>query len=674
MKKHNNERQNNPILYASRTDAVLYVLLGCANILLAAVFCEFFEISTVFVAIVAVLLYLLEIVCVMLKRKSAAAVLPEAGIQNLLSEQSSVVLKNSTSPVVAFDSLGVVLWYNEKMRDVLDDGVNYVGSNISSILGDNFGIEDIGEDITVEIKSKVFAFEGFCVTDYADGLYVAVLNDITKLTETEKKYRDERVAVAYIAIDNVEDILQYVHDKFANAVSEIDEKLKAWSASMNAIIKSYDNDKYIMLFDAVYLEECIKNRFSILDSIRDSRVGDGVSITVSMGVSIGRNTLSERELDARDAVDLALQRGGDQVVYKSEDTIEYYGGRTKSVYKRSNVKSRAFASHLTSLMVRSDNVIIMGHRYGDFDSFGATVGVARLAMLCGIKANIAIDPRDKNLSPCVQVMQRNEAYSQLFVDNAEGLDLIGPDTLVILVDHNSLGRAQFPDIANKANSVAIIDHHRKVDALTSSVKISYIEPSASSTCEMVTEMLEMSVSSQNITKDEADMLLAGILLDTKQFTRNTGTRTFGAAQYLRGAGADPTDVYDLFKTRPEDLSKEARFHTAITIYENNIAIACCDGDTDESYRIIASKAADKMLTLKGVDAAFTLVRIGEQIHISGRSSGNVNVQLILEKLHGGGHFDVAGAQVASDSILNVVETLKESIDEYLESNPRRNNQ
>ena len=178
-------------------------------------------------------------------------------------------------------------------------------------------------------------------------------------------------------------------------------------------------------------------------------------------------------------------------------------------------------------------------------------------------------------------------------------------------------------------------------------------------------MLESSVSSQSLMKEEADLLLAGILLDTKQFTRNTGTRTFGAAQYLRGAGANPTDVYNLFKTAPEDLSKEARFHTAITMYKENVAIACCDGDTDESYRIIASKAADKMLTLRGVEAAFTLVRIGEQIHISGRSSGTINVQLILEKLKGGGHFDVAGAQVTSESIVSVLETLKASIDEHL---------
>jgi c-di-AMP phosphodiesterase-like protein len=316
-------------------------------------------------------------------------------------------------------------------------------------------------------------------------------------------------------------------------------------------------------------------------------------------------------------------------------------------------------------MVRADNVIIMGHRYGDFDSFGAAVGVARLATLTGTEANIAVDLRDRNLAPCIEMLQRSEAYAQTFVDNAGALDLINPDTLVILVDHNTLARAQFSDIAEKAAGVVVIDHHRKIDSFHPSVKISYVEPSASSTCELVTEMLESSISSQSLMKEEADLLLAGILLDTKQFTRNTGTRTFGAAQYLRGAGANPTDVYNLFKTAPEDLAKEARFHTAITMYKENVAIACCDGDTDESYRIIASKAADKMLTLRGVEAAFTLVRIGEQIHISGRSSGTINVQLILEKLKGGGHFDVAGAQVTSESIVSVLETLKESIDEHL---------
>ena len=554
------------------------------------------------------------------------------------------------------------------MRVALDSYNNFIGEKISSVIEFDMDDAENGECRTT-VGNKIYSVDGFVISKKNNGLYLAMLSDITEFSALEKKYEDERAAVAYIAIDNVEDILQYVHEKFADAVASIEEKLKNWAASMNGIIKSYDNDKYIMIFESKYLDDCIANRFDILDSIRDARVGDGVSITVSIGVSRRGGTLHERELDAREAIDLALQRGGDQVVYKSENETIYFGGRTKTVYKRSNVRSRAFANQLSAFMSRSDNVIIMGHRYGDFDSIGASVGVARLAMLCGIKVNIAIDLTDRNLRPCIEMMQKTDLYSQVFVDNAAGLDLIGPDTLVILVDHNSIPRAQFSDIAAKAGNIAIIDHHRKVDQPAKTMKLTYIEPSASSTCELVSEMLESAVSSQNLLKQEADILLAGILLDTKQFTRNTGTRTFGAAQYLRGAGADPSDVYNLFKAAPEDLSKEARFHTSIIMYKEHIALACCEGDTDESYRVIASKAADKMLTLRGVAAAFTLVQIGEQIHISGRSSGKINVQLILEKLRGGGHFDVAGAQVVSDSIMDVLDTLKKSIDEYLERNP-----
>lgn len=659
-----NDNGNFKIPYASRFDTVIYVAIGCLNIAIVALLCDYFNADNVLVALLVTVVYLIEIALIGAKRRLSRDVIPEKNIHELLTESGSVVFKNSASPIVAFDRHGKVLWYNESMDEALDSIDSLVGRKITELL--DIEDTDFNKDMRVNIGQSVYGVEGFTVSERGGGLFIAVLSDVTGLTEMERKYNDEKVAVAYVAIDNVEDVLQYVHEKFANAVSSIDEKLKAWAASMNGIIKSYENDKYVMLFDSAHLDKCIEDRFSILDEIRDARVGDGVSITVSIGVSRGRSDLAERELDARDAVDLALQRGGDQAVYKCEDSIEYYGGRTKSVYKRSNVRSRAFVSQLTALMVRSDNVIIMGHRYGDFDSFGSSVGVARLATLCGVKVNIAIDSRDKNLAPCVEMMQNTDMYSEMFVDNAEGLDLISPDTLVILVDHNSLTRAQFSDIAAKAGNVAIIDHHRKVDQMSPTVRISYIEPSASSTCEMVTEMLETAVSSQNILKEEADILLSGILLDTKQFTRNTGTRTFGAAQYLRGAGANPTDVYNLFKSSPEDLSKEARFHTSITLYRNNVAVSCCDGETDESYRIIASKAADKMLTLKGVEAAFTLVRIGDQIHISGRSSGTINVQLILEKLHGGGHFDVAGAQVTSDSIFVVLDTLKESIDEYFD--------
>ena len=654
------------IPFASRKELATSVFLACFNLALYGILAEFTTAKNSILAFGIILMYLLEVASLGVLREKQQRSIPNVSIHQILNETTSTVIKNTMQPIATFDGEGKILWCNDAMLRILRLEDNPVGMSVADVFGENISPENFGKE-NVEIKNRLYSAEGFVLgkdTDYP--VYLISLMDITSISDMEKKYNESKVCIAYIAIDNIEDVLQYVHEKFRVAVSRVDEKLKTWADSLNATIKSYDNDKYIMFFDSVSLDQCLKNRFSILDEIREVRVGDGVSITVSMGVSRMDGTLHDRELAARDAIDLALQRGGDQVVYIDNGVTEYFGGRTKSIYKRSNVRSRTFTNQLTSLMVRSENVIIMGHRYGDFDSFGAAIGVARIAMTCGVKANIAVEMRDKNLEPCIRMMQQTEAYAQMFVDNADGLDLIGPDTLVVLVDHNTPTRSQFADISAKVNNIVIIDHHRKIDAFHESVKSYYVEPSASSTCELVTEMLESAISSQNLLKEEADMLLAGVLLDTKQFTRNTGTRTFGAAQYLRGAGANPTDVYSLFKTAPDDLRKESRFHTAINIYRGNIAISCCEGETDNSYRIIASKAADKMLTLRDIDAAFALIKIGDQIHISGRSSGTINVQLILERLNGGGHFDVAGAQVVSDSIMSVLETLKQSIDAYFQ--------
>ncbi len=662
-----NDKQNKKhIPYASRIELFLTIVFGCFGIALIALLGEFFPGYAIFFALGIALLYLIFIAILGILREMRIKIMPEKSIYDILDEKSSAMFKSTSFPIVTFDTHGKILWCNDVMRSILPGEINPVGKDISYAVGENIAID---EDLPkyIEIGGKKYSAERFEISEDDGGVYMFVLNDESKLFDIEEKYDEERTAVAYIAIDNVEEIMQYVQKKFGEAVSNVDDKIKAWASSMHGIIKSYENDKYIMIFESKYLKSCAANRFEILDEIRDTRVADSVSITVSIGIGCTSGTLADREQAAHDAFDMALQRGGDQVVFITDNETEYYGGRTKSVYKRSNVKSRIFAGQFTALIARADNVIVMGHRYGDFDSFGAAVGIARLATLCGTKANIAIDMRDQNLAPCIAMMQKTDAYEQVFVDNAEGLDLIGPDTVVVLVDHSTPARSQFTDIASKAATLAVIDHHRKIDMPVSTVKLSYIEPSASSACELVSEMLESAVSSQKLLREEADMLLAGILLDTKQFTRNTGTRTFGAAQYLRGAGADPTNVYNLFKTLPDDLSKEARFHTSIVTYKGNIAISCCDNDTDESYRIIASKAADKMLTLRGIDAAFTLVRIGEHIHISGRSNGTVNVQLILEKLGGGGHFDVAGAQVASETVLSVLEALKSSIDNYLES-------
>ncbi len=665
----NNDKKIKRVPYATKAETVLYVVFACLLIISVAVLGYATEIDILVLATAAVLLYLLIVSIIGFARKKASAYVPSKTIYQMLEETAGKVIKDTQMPALAINSHGTILWYNEALAEKLTPDENFVGRNASEILNTNISERVQAEKLTrVSIGDSVYNLEGFIISEDGDGTYLAVLNDITELSDIRRRYIEEKVAVAYIAIDNAEEVSQYIHEKFSDIVYIVEDKLKTWAASMNGVLKSYDNNKYIMFFDSKGLQQCRENKFAILDEIRKTRVGDGVSITISIGVSSSGKSLEERDTIAKEAIDMAIERGGDQAVDKSNNNITYYGGRTKTIYKRTSVLSRSIASRLTSLMARSDNVIVMGHRYGDFDSFGSAVGIARLAMLCGMKVNIAVDLRDKNLAPCVELMQSTEAYSRVFVDNADGLDLISSDTLVVLVDHSSLGRSQFADISKKAKTIAVIDHHRKAEELPDTVKIEYIVPNASSTCEIVTEMIESSVNSQCLIKEEADMLLSGILLDTKQFTRNTGTRTFAAAQYLQSAGANPTDVYNLFKTAPDDLAKEARFHTDIVMYRDNVAIASCDGETDDSYRIIASKAADKMLTLKGVDAAFAIVRIGEAVHISGRSNGKINVQLVLEKLNGGGHFEVAGAQVVGMSVEEVLELLRSSIDEYCDSN------
>jgi len=663
---NNNDKKGVP--FATRRELATAIILGCVNIVIFALLVILApNVHVAFFAIGLTALYLVEISLIGIKRQEEALVLPSVDIHDMLLEESSIILKNSLSPFMALNQHGIILWYNEAMREALGFAENLIGANVEEYF-DTETKEHLFDGLPIKVNGRIYDVEGFSVSASGDGIYVVKLADVTELREANKIYNDERTAVAYIAIDNVEDILQYVHEQFRDSVSTVDETLKSWAAEMNAVIKSYENDKYIMILDSYHLDRCIKNRFSILDKVRETRVGDGISLTISIGVARIVGTLQEKEAAAKDAIDLALQRGGDQAVCRLEDEVTYYGGKTKSVYKRSNVRSRTFTTQLTALMARADNVLVMGHRFGDFDSIGAAVGIARLCMLCGVKTNIAIDKRDRGISSCIEIIENTEGFDNVLVDNAEALDLVGPDTLVILVDHHQTERAQFSNITGKVDNIVVIDHHRTNDLLEPVIKLSYIDGTASSACELVSEMLENAISSQNLQKEVADLLLAGVLLDTKQFTRNTGTRTFAVAQYLRGAGADPQDVNNLFKTTPSDLAKEARFHTAITIYRDIIAISACDGDTDDTFRVIASKAADKMLALRGIQASFALVKINDQIHISGRSIGGVNVKLILEALKGGGHFDVAGAQVRNETIDNVLQTLKASIDSYLDAN------
>ena len=471
-------------------------------------------------------------------------------------------------------------------------------------------------------------------------------------------------------IDNLDELMQYVQELYDTAASDVETILRKHMEAVGGIVREYANNKFICVFAAKYLEKFEEDKFSVLDEVREIYVGEtSMPVTISIGIAKISGTLYEKERVTQSALDLALQRGGDQVVVKSADGVDFYGGKTKAVQKRTKVRSRVIAGEFMSLLKKSSNVIVMGHRFADFDAFASCLAVARLATFCGVKVNIVADKNDRNLAPCFARLEEYPEYGALFTDKVEAQDLIRSDTLAVVVDVNNLAFCEAPDIVSNVSNLVIIDHHRKTGEYKVRPSIVYIEPSASSASELLSEFLEQTLPAGTLPKVEADMLFAGLLLDTKRFTHNTGTRTFSSAMYLRGEGASPTDAENLFKTGIKEFLSEAKFESNVVIYKSVIAIALNDAETNSPLmRVSAAKAADRLLSVEGVQAAFALCRIDDTVHISARSQGTINVQLILEKMGGGGHLDSAGAQVKNSSTSNALTTLRAAIDEYLAEN------
>lgn len=650
------------------TGAELGILVGvaCALFVLFALLLETVpQIMPLYAGMVAVLIYLAFFAFFLYRRLMGAEAAENV---NAVLERGDMhaLLAGLKSPAALVDAQERVLWYNDAFRQLCGEKDDLAGKAFRALCppasaGMLFAQQ---EEPAVLLNGRLYACRDIPLPE--EECRLTLLEDVTALHDYCRRTTEDQTAVAYVVIDNIEELLQYIQEKFRSAATEVEEILRNWAASMNGVIRSYEKDKYLMLFDYRHLKECVESRFSILDDIRSVRVGDGMPVTVSVGVScMTGTTLAFREQMAQAALDMALQRGGDQVVYRSDEGTEFYGGKTKAVHKRANVKARIIGSAILGLIGRADNVLIMGHRFGDYDSFGASVGMARLAMFEGVRVNIVVDRADFNLRPCFDRIAACEEYNDVFVSVNEAPALVRPGTLLIIVDVNNISNTACPRLYEMVETTVIVDHHTKSENKSKAPTLSYIEPSASSASEMVAEMLEQNMTTKRLLREEAELMLSGILLDTKQLTKSTGTRTFGAAQFLRGEGANPSETHELFKTDVSDMVKQARFMSHVLVYKDNLAIAVCDGDTDASYRVIAAKAADSLLAGKGINASFALVPIGGRVHISARSDGTVNVAKILEDLHGGGHFDAAGAQVEELSGEATVERLKQAIDKYI---------
>lgn len=588
----------------------------------------------------------------------------------LLGNMTLDLMSRLRQPVLICDDRGKVVWYNNSLVAKMNVNSLYgqTISDFSALTPEDILSSNAAEGVEARIWDIPFAIRGYRFAIQNREYILTIWTDKSELNRLYRQLADETAVLAYIMVDNLDDLQQNMKEQYRAVSGEAESILREWANSVNGVLKEYERDHYLFLFRAADLEQFIANRFEILDRVREIRAGEStMAITLSIGISGSIGSLNEKEHAASAALDMALQRGGDQVVIKNENGLEFYGGRNKSVQKRTKVRARVVANELLMLISKSSNVLIMGHRNADFDALGACAGLARIAKFCGVKANIIVQYDDPNLQKCFQKLSAVPDYNDVFVSAIDAQDMINSETLLLIADVNNPAQFESPGIAENAFTTAIIDHHRKAAEFENKPALAYIEPSASSTCELIAEILEQVIPSGQLPKAEADLLYAGILLDTQQFSRNTGARTFTAALYLRGEGANPTDVQELFKTDLNDFIREANFTTNVYMYRNSIAFAVNDREDNTALdRIAAAKAADKLLSVEGVQASFALCRIDEVIHISARSSGKINVQLILESLNGGGHFDAAGAQIAGGDMAEALRLLRDAVDNYLE--------
>lgn len=652
---------------------------GLVLLIVALVAAALTEIPTFTIALVFILVFVIfeAAICYFayLTHKRYKTEETANSLEHLISE----VVRQVDFPSVITTSDGKMLWSNKKMLELCG------AANQMALAGKNFSVMSgipMSEIITavgkkvITVSGKNFYAYSYLMEAPDRDYWMTTLEDRSEIEELEDRIDRESPVVAYVSVDNLEELTQYVQGSYREAAAEVEELITEWARSIGGLLREYDREKYLLLFPKDQLPACIESKFDILDRIREVRFGDGsMSVTISMGVSNAGENFNERSANAQSALETALQRGGDQVALRKEDGIEFFGGKTKINQKRTKVRARVISDKLAEHIREAGNVIVMGHKSPDFDSIGSCIGLARLALAYNPNVKIVVDKSNPNFKCCTpKLIEAMPEYEDIFINAPRGLDMIRSDTLLIISDVNNMKIVESPDIAANVFNTVIIDHHRKIAEFEREPLIAYIEPSASSASELVSEILEISALGQGalgsikLSRHEANVMLAGIMLDTKNFTRTTSERTFSAALHLRSAGADPEFARTFFFADLDSFVTESKLGSEVRLYRDRIAITVCEGTGTPDDRIAASKTADTLLTVQNIDAAFVLIRTDDQIAISARSNGKINVQLILERIGGGGHFDSAGAQVKNTVSREVLEQLRGAIDAYLDGN------
>ena len=610
-----------------------------------------------------------------------------ASLVNFASGFESVqqrLMRDMNMPSVICDTAGGILWSNSAFKEILrEEQINI--SNIQAAFPDITKeiLSSDNEDAIVHssLGRKRYSIElmwtklaeneeepGF-FSEAGKQVVVCYFTDETELVRYKRVYQESRLCLGLISLDNYDEAMEGVEEVRRSLLTAlVDRKISNYVSSMEGVVKKLEKDKYIFLVMDRYIHKMMEDRFSILEDVKTVNIGNNLPLTLSIGVGMEAKTYQASYEAARAGLDLALGRGGDQVVLKAGQSIQYFGGKAQAVEKNTRVKARVKAQAFKELLESKDKLIVMGHKMGDVDSLGSAIGFWKIATAYNKKAYIVLGDSDNSVKPMRRrFMEADDYPKDMFINGDKALDLVDDNTIVVVTDVNRPSYTEEPRLLSACRTIVVLDHHRKSSETVENAVLSYVEPYASSASELVAEIVQyIGDEGIRLTPQEADAMYAGIVVDTQNFTNQTGVRTFEAAAFLRRSGADVVRIRKMFRDNLQDYKAKAEAVDRAEIYRESFAISVCNAEGTESPTVVGAQAANSLLEIRGIKASVVMTPVGDKIYISARSIDEVNVQVMMEKLGGGGHKAVAGAQLKDVSVEEARDQVKEAIDEMLE--------
>lgn len=599
------------------------------------------------------------------------------------------LLRELELPYALLDDRGKVIWTNAAFEAVTRQPKGY-NKSITSLfpvitrdrLPNESEMDEAQYELEYEGSEYVAKFKKITLRDIAEhsglidaegynGYLIAVyLFDETALHIALQEVDDQSLAVGMVYLDNYDEALESLEEvRRSLLIALIDRKVNKYISAIDGICKKLEKDKYLIILRKSAVAQLQEQRFDLLEDVKTVNIGNDMAVTISIGLGLDGLSYAQNYEFARNAIDLALGRGGDQAVIKAPESITYYGGKSQQVEKNTRVKARVKAHALREIITGKDQVLVMGHRMADADSFGAAVGIYRIAQTLGRKAHIVLNEVSSSIAPMVALFRNNPEYEEdMIIGSSQAVEAANSNTVLVVVDVNKPSITECPDLLRFCKSVVVLDHHRQGTETVENATLSYVEPYASSASEMVSEILQYTYDNIKIRSEEADCMYAGIMVDTNNFLTKTGVRTFEAAAFLRRNGADVTRVRKLFREEAIEYKARADAVSQAEIYKQFFAISICNAEDLPSPTVIGAQAANELLNIRGIKASFVLTDYQGKIYISARSIDEVNVQLIMERMGGGGHMNTAACQMEGVGIIEAMGAVKRTIDSMLENN------